>query len=151
MNGYPVEREVSAQSEAANRIPAKYQLVNGSAASQKPGTVYSGDINIVDGSLDVKLAGDEEFKGQARPVDPAAEGQAPKTSGAPELGKDWDLIYGADYYEKQVKGNPQTVRALMVSNSGTTLVTEIVHEASNSYTGVARDGRGNLYKVSFGD
>jgi hypothetical protein len=39
----------------------------------------------------------------------------------------------------------------MVSDSGATLVTEIIGDDSYTFTGAARDSRGNLYKVSFGD
>jgi hypothetical protein len=70
---------------------------------------------------------------------------------AADLSQDWELIYGAGYYQAHVKGNRFYSRALLSGSTGATLVAEIVGDYSYHFTGAARDSHGNVYKVTFGE
>lgn len=147
MNGYPVNRDPSSQPEEPQSFAMKYQQLYQQVPGQPPehkAATYTGQLNMA-GSLEVKLAGDEPFKGPYQPVSP---GEAPQGLAA-DLAKDWDMIDGAGYYEQHVKASSLYVRSLIVSGAGTSLATEIILDGKDGYTGVARDSRGNIYKVSF--
>jgi len=154
-NGYQVERKPQQTAAAAVAggftVPAQFHPVHGPLAAQSPVPDYAGHIVLrgTSGDLDVTV-GDEVFKGAWRAV---AGGDAPAaaqaTDAAATLPQDWDLIYGAGYYKAHVQGNRLFSRALLSGNTGATLTAEIIGE-NNSFTGAARDSRGNVYKVTFG-
>jgi hypothetical protein len=70
----------------------------------------------------------------------------------------WDTVYGQGYYLAHVLGEGQYGRATMTGNQGTSLQVEIHSSVSRQGSemqtsqpkGVAKDSKGNLYKVVLG-
>jgi hypothetical protein len=79
---------------------------------------------------------------------------SPTDSSARELSTEWDLIYGSGYYLAHVLGTP-IHRSTLVGNKGTTLEVEnsdvapVNSSGIATVVGVAKDSRGNIYKLNF--
>jgi hypothetical protein len=59
-------------------------------------------------------------------------------------------VYGAGYFNAHVRGARLRARAVLTGSAGSTAVVEVYNEKDvcGATRGVARDSRGNLYRVS---
>jgi hypothetical protein len=78
----------------------------------------------------------------------------PSVVSAKELSAEWDVVYGSGFYVAHVL-RTQINRATLAGNRGTTLQVENGDVAPRSaghtrvIMGVAKDSRGNIYKLNF--
>jgi len=137
---------------------ARFYPVEGPLAAQTPPPVLVGKIRgaFYSGSVSVTLSDGEKCQGQwATVVRPEKSTSAP--AGAPgNLAAEWDLIYGPGFYVSHVLGARLYAKATLSGNKGTSLNLEmykpsdlITGEPAAAVKGVARDGKGNVYKVTF--
>jgi hypothetical protein len=113
------------------------------------------------GTITATLSNGEFFKGrweavQAMPIS-QNPGSADSTASG-NLASVWDTIYGQGYYVAHVLGSHWFDRAIITGNRGTILTVEMLreirereHEApvTAGGKGVARDSKGNIYKLAF--
>jgi hypothetical protein len=144
---YPVKGPLSLQTP----VPVyKAKMTYPPMAPSGPFTAVLGDGEVCKGKW--KL----EFSSKASRVAADAD---PSTQ---NLTADWDVAYGTGYYSFKVLSAPQFVRGEATGNRGTILnmemyMTEYVSapgppNGSNTvseWAGVAKDNKGNLYKLAF--
>ena len=139
---------------------ARFYPVQGPLATQTPVPVYvakfSGAFNS--GNLSVILANGEVCKGRWATVPrPATSTDAATATAAPanNLSAEWDTVYGTGFYVAHVLGARLYARAVLTGNRGTTLNVELYkpdlveNTAPAAIKGVAKDDKGNIYKVAF--
>jgi hypothetical protein len=74
--------------------------------------------------------------------------KAQGANGGPEdMGSAWDLVYGQGFYLAHVLGEAQYGRAVVTGSKGTVLETEIFSPGPGVAKAVAKDDKGNIYKV----
>jgi hypothetical protein len=128
-------------------VPGHLYPVEGPLASQSPPPIYTVTISgiVRSGTMKATLAGGEACKGSWSAVaqnDPTAN----------RMAAEWDRVYGAGFFTANVLGNPVFARGTLTSPQGTTLDVEFylpVPGHLESAKGVARDNRGNIYKLTF--
>lgn len=139
---------------------ARFYPVQGPLSTQTPPPVYvakfSGAFNS--GDLSVVLGGGEVCKGRwaqvPRPKTPDAATAASATT-ANNLLAEWDTVYGTGFYVANVLGARLYARAVLTGNHGTILNVELYkpdkveNTTVGAIKGVARDDKGNIYKVAF--
>jgi hypothetical protein len=137
---------------------ARLYPVSGPLSQHNPTPVYVGKITgMVDsGNFSVVLENGEVCKGQWLTVSrPNASSNASATPAQENLAAEWDSVYGAGFYVAHVLGARLYGRGTATGNSGTVLNFEIYRpeDAQNvprgSIKGVAKDNKGNVYKLSF--
>jgi len=78
--------------------------------------------------------------------------------GANQMAAEWDTVYGAGFYVAHVLGTRYYARTVATGNKGTILNAEIYRPVGNEANqgdviskikGVAKDSKGNLYKIVF--
>ena len=145
---------------------AHFYPVQGPLASQTAPPVFGGRLtahaDMRSGTFSAALGEGETFKGTLVLV-----GSGPKRrmgqSETPQpdldgMDKVWDLVFGSGYYQAHVLGDGQYGRAAITGSKGTLLQIEIHSSVSRTSGGtqvsqphgVARDSRGNVYKVVVG-
>jgi len=134
---YPVQGPLSAQTP----LPV--------LAARLTGALTSGDMSVV-------LNDGEICKGrwaQVRPQTTIGAGTA--SVPASDMSAVWDSVYGSGFYVSHVLGARAYARAVMSGNRGTVLDVEMYRRegkhadnAAGAITGVARDNKGNVYKVT---
>jgi hypothetical protein len=148
---------------------ARLYPVKGPLSQQKPVPVYQAKISqagvIPSGSFSAVLDNGEVCKGKWKLVfgtkapKPAAPGADPSM---PDLAADWDTVYGTNYYSLKAVGTTWFMRGVATGNRGTILNLEMFMDESHpgpgpaddsnvfrEMAGVARDNKGNLYKLAF--
>jgi hypothetical protein len=148
---YPVQGPLSAQTPSPvffAKITDKPFVVG------DPGPVYPGGISVVLRDGEVGKAHWERVV----PIKPPTGGVAVDSSPtAPDIASAWDGVYGPGFYVSNVLGSPLHYRAIVSGNRGTVLSLEIwepephrsfrdIHFV-DSIKGVARDNRGNIFKL----
>ncbi len=143
--------------------------VKGPLSQQTPVPVFKAKMSqtfvLPSGSFSAVIADGEVCKGRWKLVfgkkapKPAAPGADPSM---PDLAADWDTVYGANYYSLKAVSATWFMRGVATGNRGTILNVEMFMDeshpgpgpadASNTFremAGVARDNKGNLYKLAF--
>jgi lysozyme family protein len=113
--------------------------------------VHSGNINVV-------LDNGEAYKGRwtqvPRPNRPANVVIFASPSYV-SMASEWDMVYGQGFYVAHVLGARLYARAEITGNRGTVLHAElykpdkIEQQDIASIKGVAKDDKGNIYKIAF--
>jgi hypothetical protein len=141
---------------------ARFYPVQGPLSAETPPPVFAGKLTVNasfrSGTLSAQLSDGESFRGTLSLVETGTRrrmGQADATPAAiAGMDKLWDLIYGDGYYLAHVLGEGQYGRAVITGSKGTLLQLEIhsavVGNAVSQPKGVAKDGKGNVYKVVLG-
>lgn len=143
-------------------VPISFDAVGGPLATQRPPPAYVAQIRDVifgsgpQGHVAVALDHGEIFRGTWGPADP--EAVAADAGSEPNLARplthalmsDWDSVYGAGYFGAHVRGARLHARAVLTGSAGSTAVVEVYneHDVCGDTRGVARDTRGNLYRVT---
>ena len=143
--------------------------VQGPLSLRTPVPVYKAKMSqtfvLPSGSFSAVLDNGEVCKGRWNIVfgkktpKPAAPGTNPSL---PDLAADWDTVYGANYYSFKAVGATWFMRGVATGNQGTILNVEMFMDESHpgpgpandtnvfrEMAGVARDNKGNLYKLAF--
>ncbi len=137
--------------------------VQGPLAAQTPPPIYTGRITgvINSGSIFVKLANGQQFSGrwQAQSVGALAKESRAGVVPAFNLSAEWDAVYGPGFYTAHVLGAHLFVGTTLTGNQGGALQLEMISQpvetadakdiAAPHISGVARDDKGNVYKVAF--
>jgi hypothetical protein len=137
--------------------------VQGPLAAQTPPPIYTGRLTgfINSGSISVKLADGQQFSGQWQAQSAGALAKESSAGVVPpfNLSAQWDTVYGPGFYTAHVLGAHLFARTTLTGKQGGTLEMEMISEpvetadakdvASPKVSGVARDEKGNVYKVAF--
>jgi hypothetical protein len=123
--------------------------VQGPLAAQSPVSVYIVKFNgafAASGNVTITIDDGEVCIGRWAPV-PRNQPAATTPNEAAQM---WDTVYGAGFYVAHVLGNP-LVRAVITGDQGTILNVEVskFRNEAGAFSGVARDNRGNIYKLDF--
>ena len=128
-------------------IKTRLYPVEGPLSAQTPVPVLTGKITgkIYPETISVVLSDGEVCKG--RWIFPnhvqQSKGQNSLTAPITNLAAAWDSIYGPNYYTSHVVGEKYYGQAVANGNRGSTLNVEL----SNVEKGVAKDNKGNIYKL----
>lgn len=130
-------------------VRAAFDPVQGPLAAQHPVPSFQARVTgAFSGHVTVTLGQGKVFKGEWHPV---KQGQLASAPGQVSLSpQDWDFVYGAGYYRASVLGSRLFARASLSGSAGSTALVEFYNPDNRpGHThGVARDSRGNLYKVT---
>lgn len=139
-------------------VPISFDAVAGPLAAQRPPPAYVAQIRDgvfgsgSQGHLAVALGNGEVFRGSWSPARTADSQDKPVSaqSSDPSLTRDWDAVYGAGFFSAHVREARWHARALLTGSGGSTAVVEVYseHDVCGQTRGVARDSRGNLYRVT---
>ena len=72
----------------------------------------------------------------------------PASSAAPDLPSAWDTVYGQGYYVAHILGSRDSFQSEITGSQGTVLQIAMYGDSFGE-KGVARDDKGNIYKVVF--
>jgi len=129
---------------------ARLYPVQGPLSAQAPVPVFiarfTGTSNS--GSVSVALTDGEICKGHlaAVPRPEVAKGSATATAPPTDMQAAWDAVYGSGFYVSHVLGSAIHVQAVVSGGRGT--VRQGTEDAT-SIKGVAKDNKGNIYKLAF--
>jgi hypothetical protein len=139
---------------------ARLYPVQGPLSTQTPPPVYiaklSGAFNS--GSFSAVLNDGEVFKGRWEMVPLAKTSMGTTTASNPHfdnMSADRDAVYGTGFYVAHVLGQKFYGRAAVTGNRGTILNAEMYRliteneNARREIKGVAKDSKGNIYKLAF--
>ena len=132
--------------------------VQGPLASLTPPPIYSvkmtGAINS--GNFVILLADGEKFSGPWKVLSVNARSQGAGDATSFNLASVWDTVCGQSFYSAHVLGTRLFVRTAMTGSQGTILQVEMYKqenqsesETSTGIRGVAKDNKGNIYKLVF--
>ena len=136
--------------------------VQGPLSQQEPAPVFVARMSggLHSGNFNVVLNNGEACKGRwmqlPRPNGPAnAAISSSPSSGS--MASEWDLVYGQGFYVAHVLGARLYARAEITGDQGTHLHAELYKPDSvkveeqtiSSIKGVAKDDKGNIYKIAF--
>lgn len=110
---------------------------------------------ISSGNFSGTLPEGEVFQGKWAQVHPPKSSNS-RTAVIPtpsEMATAWDTVYGQGFYVGHVLGANQFAQALVTGDKGTTLKLEMIatrlgSNGASEIRGVAKDSKGNLYKVA---
>jgi hypothetical protein len=137
--------------------------VQGPLAAQTPPPIYTGRLTgaVNSGSISVILANRQKFSGQWQAQSVRALAKESQAGVVPpfNLSTEWDVVYGPGFYTAHVLGAHLFVRTTLTSEQGGTLQMEMISQPVETgdpknatppnVSGVARDDKGNVYKVAF--
>ena len=137
--------------------------VQGPLAAQTPPPIYAGKMTgaINSGSISAKLANGQLFSGQWQAESADALAKQSNAGVVPpfNLSAEWDAVYGPGFYTAHVLGAHLFARTTLTGNQGGALQVEMISqpvETGNTkyvgapdISGVARDDKGNVYKMAF--
>lgn len=137
--------------------------IQGPLAQQAPPPIYSAKMTGVlnSGGITAKLANGEQFSGEWQAQSANALAKQSNAGIAPpfNLSPDWDTVYGQGFYRAHVLGAHLFARTSLTGKQGGTLEVEMISQpvetadpkdlAPPVIKGVAKDDKGNVYKVSF--
>jgi hypothetical protein len=139
---------------------ARLYPVQGPLSQQKPAPVFVARMSdgFHSGNLNVVLDNGEACKGRWTQV-PRPSGSANAViSASPSsesMASEWDMVYGQGFYVAHVLGARLYARAEITGNRGTVLHAELYkpdkveQQDIASIKGVAKDDKGNIYKIAF--
>ena len=141
----------------------RFYPVQGPFSTESPAPVLTAkmDGGFRSGNISVVLATGEKAIGHwkwtqtetASSRNPSDNGSS--GSGTENMASVWDAVYGQGFYVSHVLGSKPFSRAELTGNRGTTLQVEMYRpvgesgDAPENFKGVARDDKGNIYKVIF--
>lgn len=137
---------------------ARFYPVRGPLSSRTPSPVYVGRLSGItsSGTFSVVLDDGEVCKGHWAQVPRPSKSSDGAASAAPgNLGSEWDLVYGQGFYVANVLGARLYATAEMTGNRGTVLHAELYkpdkveQQPVSNIKGVAKDDKGNVYKIAF--
>ena len=142
---------------------ARFYPVQGPLSAQTPPPVFVGKISgaFYSGSMTVTGVQGEVFQGRWEAVkQPVKSTDAPPTPPADsEMIPIWDSIYGNGFYVAHVLGTRLYGRGSLTGKGGDSLKVEFYRPEDKGNTdavsvrgslkGVAKDEKGNVYKVTF--
>src|SRR2546430_44551 len=137
--------------------------VQGPLAAQTPAPVLVGRISgaFYSGTMTITGLQGEVFQGRWKAVkQPAKSTAAPSAAPADsDMAPLWDSVYGSGFYVAHVLGTRLYARASLAGKTGDSLKVEFYRPEGGgnseavpilgSVRGVAKDGKGNVYKVTF--
>jgi hypothetical protein len=137
--------------------------VQGPLAAQTPPPIYTAKLTgvINSGSLSAKLANGQQFTGQWQAQSAGALAKESAAGVVPpfNLSAEWDAVYGPGFYTAHVLGAHLFVRTTLSGQQGGALQVEMISQpvatgdpkdvAAPVISGVARDEKGNVYKMAF--
>jgi hypothetical protein len=139
-------------------VRGRFYPVQGPLSTQTPVPVFkakaSGPFNS--GNISVVLSDGEVCKGRWNGTEafPIPTGAGPASAPATnEMASVWDAVYGQGFYLAHIVGNKDFARGIASGNRGTVLnvemyrVTDKRPEDTTLFKGVAKDNKGNIYKV----
>lgn len=134
--------------------------VQGPLSLQTPVPIYvakfTGTFNS--GNFSVVLADGEVCKGRWATVprpNTSSDATAASAASANNLSVEWDTVYGTGFYVAHVLGARLYARAALTGSRGTLLNVELYkpdrveNTSVGAIKGVAKDDKGNIYKVAF--
>jgi hypothetical protein len=129
---------------------ARFYPVQGPLATQPSVPVFVAKVSgaFHSGTFSMFLDDGEMCRGRWALVPPV---QAPSAATGTEgnvLGPVWDAVYGTGFYANRVLGAKLHARAVGSGDQGTVLVVE-VYQSGGAMSGVAKDSRGNVFKLVF--
>lgn len=133
--------------------------VRGPYSTQSAPPVFSAKMSggVRSGTMSVTMPGGEKGAGHwvwARAERPPAQKSDAAASAPESVASVWDAVYGQKFYVSHVLGN-RVARADITGDRGTRLQMEMYRPVGESgdvpvnFRGVARDNKGNIYKVVF--
>ena len=131
---------------------ARLYPVQGPLSQQNPAPVFVAKMTAGrhSGNFNVVLDNGEACKGRwmqvPRPSNPSSAAASASPS-SESMASEWDLVYGPGFYVAHVLGARLYARAEITGNRGTVLHAEVYE--SESIKGVAKDDKGNVYKLAF--
>lgn len=140
---------------------ARLYPVQGPLAAQAPSTALSAKITgrFNSGNISVVLSDGEVCLG---PWAQVPLGQVPKGASTASglttngMSSEWDIVYGSGFYVSHVLGAKLYAQAVVSGDRGTVLNVEMyrpenIPERSvvSALQGVAKDNKGNIYKLVF--
>lgn len=139
---------------------ARLYPVQGPLATQTPSPVYVAKLTgaFNSGNFSVVLGDGEVCKGRWAqvPRPKTSDTTTPATAASVDnLSAEWDTVYGTGFYVAHVLGARLYARSVVTGNRGTFLNVEMYkpNSVENTTTaaikGVAKDNKGNIYKVAF--
>lgn len=141
---------LSACSTTANMYP-----IAGPLAEQRPLPVLSVEVNGISGNsgtLSTTLPDGETLTGKWSSIAPMSYGMTTGTaSGSATDGMNtvWSTVYGTGFSAANVPGVNKG-EAMLIGDRGTVMHVEFLTGSGTANgTGVAKDNRGNIYKVLF--
>lgn len=135
--------------------------IQGPLAAQSPPLIYTGKITADwnSGTISATLANGQQFSGQWQGKSAGALAKESKAGVVPpfNLSAEWDVVYGPGFYTTHILGAHGFARAKLAGKPGGVLQFEMVslettsveNPAGPKVKGVARDDKGNVYKVAF--
>lgn len=142
---------------------AHFYPVQGPLAVETPPPIYTGKIAgvINSGSISAKFANGQQYSGQWQGQSASALAKESSRGVVPpfNLSAEWDAVYGSGFYTAHVLGAHLFARTTLTGTQGGTLQLEMISQpvetadakdaAAPAIKGVARDEKGNVYKVAF--
>ena len=140
---------------------ARLYPVQGPLSLQTPLPVFAGKLNgaINSGNVSFVMSDGEVCKGRWTRVVPvqapsATAAAAPASVAPPATGgmsSVWDAVYGSGFYVAHVLGDLYYAQGVITGDRGPIVNVEFYHAAppSSHIAGVARDSKGNIYKMVF--
>ena len=139
---------------------ARLYPVQGPLSQQNPAPVYVAKLDgaLYSGSFKVILGNGEVGQGRwgmvPRPNKSSDSGYSASPSSG-DMATEWDTVYGQGFYTAHVLGAKLHAKAEVTGNQGTVLHVEmykpdkVEDRSPGSIKGVAKDDKGNIYKVAF--
>src|SRR6202162_1038785 len=146
---------------------ARMYPVRGPLASESPQAVYPAKITglLYSGDIKITVANGEVCKGHwtlvkggssaaAAPANATPPSASEDSSVAEGMPVAWDTVYGQGYYVARVLGQRLYAHSIVTGNRGTILNVEFYRlnngaNAAADFHGVAKDNRGDIFKLAF--
>lgn len=128
--------------------------VQGALATQIPSPIFAAKLTgaFNSGHMTVTLTNGEVCKGAWGAVNRApTQGNTGSATTTADLSSAWDAVYGQGFYTSHILGSKLHVQGVLTGTKGTVLSVELYRpdtsDGLNEVKGVARDNKGNLYKI----
>ncbi|HKF58795.1 MAG TPA: hypothetical protein VKJ45_25370 [Blastocatellia bacterium] len=146
---------ISASALSACTRTARLYPVQGPLSAQTPTPVFFPKITglAYPSNISLVLSGGELCKGRWTQVVPTQLPKGANAAGvqitAGEMSSVWDSVYGPGYYVAHVLGTYYYYESVISGNRGTVINLELylADSESHRFKGVARDNKGNIYKL----
>ncbi len=139
---------------------ARLYPVQGPLSTQTPLPVLTGKVTAGthSGNVAVVMSDGERCKGRwtaVRPVQASKGAPAASLQTASGMSSAWDTVYGTGFYVSHVLGASMYVQAMISGDRGTIINLEMyqpegerVGTGGRTIRGVAKDSKGNIYKIA---
>jgi hypothetical protein len=140
---------------------AQFYPVQGPLSAQTPVPVLVAKVNgiFTPGNISLVLDDGEVCKGRWTrvPAIQSPNGAAAASPASNEIAGAWDAVYGTGFYVSHILGARLHLEARLSGDRGTVLNAEMYRTGENASSelgpirGVAKDNRGNIYKLVLAD